>query len=93
MDHPQFRYTFDTYHQQRGAGALLRTREGAFDVISGVQVGDAPTRQEPGTGEINFPGIARKLRELGFDGFIGLEFSPSTTEEAALERVRAIFDW
>jgi hydroxypyruvate isomerase len=54
-------------------------------------VGDVPTRQEPGTGEINFQAIARKLRELAFDGFIGLEFYPSATEEAALERVRSIF--
>ena len=43
------------------------------------------------TGEINFPNIARKLRELKFDGFIGMEFSPSDTEAAAFERTKAIF--
>jgi hydroxypyruvate isomerase len=54
-------------------------------------IGDVPTRQEPGTGEINFPNLAAKLRELGFDGLIGMEFRPSTTEEEALRKVKAIF--
>ncbi len=54
-------------------------------------MGDAPTRQEPGTGEVNFPNIAKKLHELKYDGLIGLEFYPSTTEAEALEKVKQIF--
>jgi hydroxypyruvate isomerase len=54
-------------------------------------IGDCPTRQEPGTGEINFANISAKLRQLAYDGFIGLEFYPSTKEAEALERVKAIF--
>ncbi len=91
MDHPQFRYTFDTYHQQRGAGDLLLTLEANIDIISGVHIGDAPTRQEPGTGEINFATIAAALRRLGYDGEIGLEFSPSKNEAAALAAVQRLF--
>jgi len=91
MAHPQFRLTFDTYHQQRGSGELLWSLETYFDLIAAVHIGDAPSRQEPGTGEINFANIARKLRHLGYDGEIGLEFSPSTTEAEALARTQAIF--
>ncbi len=91
MDHPQFRLTFDTYHQQRGSGELLWSLETYYDLISAVHIGDVPTRQEPGTGEINFATIRNKLRELGYDGEIGLEFSPSTTEAKAYTRTRAIF--
>jgi len=91
LNHPQFRLTFDTYHQQRGSGELLWTLETYFDLISAVHIGDVPTRQEPGTGEINFANLRRKLRDLGYDGEIGLEFSPSTTEAEALARTRAIF--
>jgi hydroxypyruvate isomerase len=50
-----------------------------------------PTRQEPGTGEINYPNLRRKLGDLGYDGLVGLEFHPSTNEAEALERVKAIF--
>lgn len=91
INHPQFRLTFDVYHQQRGSGDLLWSLEEYFDLYSAVHIGDVPTRQEPGTGEINFPNIRAKLRELGFEGEIGLEFSPSTTEAEALARTRELF--
>jgi len=89
--HPQLRLAFDCYHQQRTAGNLiqgLRDYQGLYD---SVHIGDVPTRQEPGTGEINFANIARELRALGFDGKIGLEFYPSTTEAEGLATVRALF--
>ena len=54
-------------------------------------IADVPTRQEPGTGEINFPYLRRTLGETGFDGLIGLEFYPSTNEAEAFEKVRSIF--
>jgi hydroxypyruvate isomerase len=91
IDHPQFRLTFDTYHQQRGSGELLWNLERNFDLISAVHIGDVPTRQEPGTGEINFSNIRAKLHELKFEGEIGLEFSPSTTEAAAFAQTKKIF--
>lgn len=91
IDHPQFRLTFDTYHQQRGSGELLWSLERDFDVIGAVHIGDVPTRQEPGTGEINFHNIRQKLRELGFDGEIGLEFSPSTDPASVMAHVRRVF--
>jgi len=91
MNHPQFRYTFDTYHQQRGAGDLLLTLERNIDIIAGVHIGDAPTRQEPGTGEINFANIAAAMRRLGYDGEIGLEFSPAQDAARALAVVQQLF--
>jgi hydroxypyruvate isomerase len=91
FDHPQFRLTFDTYHQQRGSGELLWSLEQYFPWINAVHIGDVPTRQEPGTGEINFVNIRQKCRQLQFDGEIGLEFSPSTDPATAMLRVREIF--
>jgi len=91
MDHPQFRLAFDCYHQQRTAGNLMYGLEAYWGLYPTVHVGDVPTRQEPGTGEINFPNLAAKLRQLGYDGLIGMEFRPSTTEAEAFRRVQAIF--
>ena len=91
IDHPQLRLAFDCYHQQRGAGNLIWGLEQYHGLYPTVHVGDAPTRQEPGTGEINFHNIARTLRALGFDGYIGLEFRPSRTEAEAFARVQEIF--
>jgi hydroxypyruvate isomerase len=91
MDHPQFRLAFDCYHQQRTAGNLIDGLVAYWGLYPTFHIGDVPTRQEPGTGEINFPNLAARLRELGFDGLIGMEFRPSTTEEEALRKVKAIF--
>ena len=73
------------------AGDLLATLEAHFDIISGVHIGDAPTRQEPGTGEINFANLSKRLRHLGYDGEIGLEFTPSHDEATAMTAVRQLF--
>ncbi len=91
IDHSQFRLAFDCYHQQRGSGNLIWGLEAYAGLYPTVHIGDCPTRQEPGTGEINFPNIRAKLRELGFDGFVGLEFYPSTTEAEALARTGELF--
>jgi len=91
VDHPQLRLAFDCYHQQRDSGNLIWGLEQYQGLYPTVHIGDVPTRQEPGTGEINFPNIRTKLRELGFDGLIGLEFRPSTTELEALNRTKALF--
>lgn len=91
IDHPQFRLAFDCYHQQRGSGNLIWGLAEYAGLYPTVHIGDCPTRQEPGTGEINFPNIRAKLRELDFDGFVGLEFYPSTTEAEALARTRELF--
>lgn len=91
MNHPQFRLAFDCYHQQRTAGNLIYGMEAYAGLYPTFHIGDVPTRQEPGTGEINFPNIVKKLRELKFDGLIGMEFSPSSTEAQAFQKVKEIF--
>ena len=91
INHPQFRLTFDVYHQQRGSGDLLWSFEAYFDLYSAVHIADVPTRQEPGTGEINFANIRAKMRDLGFDGEIGLEFYPSTAEAEVFARTKTVF--
>jgi hydroxypyruvate isomerase len=91
MNHPQFRLAFDCYHQQRTAGNLIYGMEAYAGLYPTFHIGDVPTRQEPGTGEINFPNIVKKLRELKFDGLIGMEFSPSSTEAQAFQKIREIF--
>lgn len=92
INHPQFRLAFDCYHQQRTAGNLIQGLEDYWGLYPTVHVGDCPTRQEPGTGEINFVNIKNKLCELGFDGYIGMEFSPSDSEATAFQRVKDIFE-
>lgn len=91
MDHPQLKMAFDCYHQQREAGNLLWGLEQYAGLYPTVHIGDVPTRQEPGTGEINFATLHAKLQALNFEGLVGLEFYPSTTPAEALARTKQVF--
>jgi hydroxypyruvate isomerase len=46
---------------------------------------------EPGTGEINYAGVARALKSMGFSGTVCMEAFASGDPEAALHAFRAAF--
>ena len=72
------RFLYDAYHLQRSEGNLFTSLEKFWPHISHVQIADPPTRNEPGTGEINFKNLFNRLQAKNYDGFIGLEYKPST---------------
>ena len=70
---------------------LIRWCQACLPFIGEVQVADNPGRNEPGTGEINYPGVARALKAMGYAGPVGLESFASGSEEAALGAFRQAF--
>jgi hydroxypyruvate isomerase len=88
---PQVRMMLDLYHAQIGEGNLIELLRRAALYIGEIQVADVPGRCEPGTGEINYPAIARELKTLGYTGNIGLEAWASGDDELALRRFRDAF--
>lgn len=68
---------YDVYHAQVMEGDLARTLETNIARIGHLQVADNPGRHEPGSGEINFPFLFARLRQLGYAGWIGCEYIPS----------------
>jgi hydroxypyruvate isomerase len=75
---------FDTFHVQSEEGALTERLKKFYRYIGHLQVGDVPGRQEPGTGEINFPFLFRQIEELGWRGWIGCEYAPSRETDKTL---------
>ncbi len=75
---------YDIYHAQVMEGDLACTIETEFERIGHIQLADNPGRHEPGTGEINFPFLFRRIDELGYRGWIGCEYKPATTTTAGL---------
>jgi hydroxypyruvate isomerase len=88
---PHLRMNLDLYHAQIGEGNLIQLVRDSVDLIGEVQVADVPGRCEPGTGEINYPAVARALREAGYSGVVGLEAWASGDSDLALERFRSAF--
>jgi hydroxypyruvate isomerase len=68
----------DFYHMQRMEGNLVATLRENIGHIGHVQVADSPGRGEPGTGEIHYPYVLAELEDLGYDGYVGLEYNPTT---------------
>jgi hydroxypyruvate isomerase len=91
VNRPQLRINLDLYHTQIGEGDLIRWCEACLPWIGEVQVADNPGRLEPGTGEINYIGVAKALREMNYEGPVGMEAFAAKDPEAALEAFRAAF--
>ena len=85
VDHPGLRLNLDLYHAQVGEGNLIETVRAALPWIGEIQVADVPGRCEPGTGEIRYEAIGAALRELGYEGVIGMEAWASGDPDAALD--------
>ena len=91
VGHPNVKMMLDLYHAQIGEGNLIELVRRCGDAIGEIQVADVPGRCEPGTGEINYPAIAKALREMGYTGPIGMEAWAPGDSEAALKAFRAAF--
>jgi hydroxypyruvate isomerase len=91
IDRPELRLNLDLYHVQIGEGNLIEWCRKCQPWIGEIQVADVPGRKEPGTGEINYPGVARALKGMGYRGPVCMEAFASGDDEAALEAFRAAF--
>ena len=68
----------DLYHMQRMEGNLVANLREHIGRIGHVQIADSPGRGEPGTGEIHYPYVLAALEDLGYEGYVGLEYNPTT---------------
>ena len=91
INRPELRLNLDLYHVQIGEGNLISWCKKCQPWIGEIQVADVPGRMEPGTGEINYAGVARALKGIGYHGPVCMEAFASGDAEAALETFRAAF--
>ncbi len=75
---------FDLYHCQITEGDVVKRVEKHLPLIAHMQVADTPGRNEPGTGEVNWPFVFSRIDALGFRGWIGCEYRPAGNTEAGL---------
>jgi hydroxypyruvate isomerase len=79
---------YDFYHEQRGMGNLIEKLEKNIDEVGLVHIADVPGRHEPGTGEVDYVNIYRRLAELHYQGVIAMEFYPTGDVVETLRRAR-----
>lgn len=88
VNHPQVQFLYDLFHEQIAEGNLIEKLEKHVDVIGLIHVADVPGRHDPGSGEINYANIYRKLFELNYQRGIAMEFVPLGDPVQALVQAR-----
>lgn len=81
------RLLFDVYHTQVTEGDVARSFDAVLPLIDHIQIGDAPTRSEPGTGELSWPFVLGHIRRSGYAGWLGCEFRPDPGAAGVLARL------
>jgi hydroxypyruvate isomerase len=88
VDSPHVKVLYDVYHEQRSFGNLIEKLEKNIDWVGLVHIADVPGRHEPGTGEIDYGSIYRKLAELNYSHWIAMEYYPIGEPVASLKKSR-----
>ena len=88
VNSPNVKVLYDFYHEQRSFGNLIEKLEKNIGWIGLVHVADVPGRHEPGTGEIDYESIYRKLAELNYSHWIAMEYYPTGEPIGSLKRSR-----
>lgn len=87
VNSPCVKLLFDIYHMQIMEGDLIRTIRDNIEHIGHFHTAGNPGRKNlDEEQEIFYPAIARAIRETGFDGWVGHEFSPQGDVVAALRQ-------
>jgi hydroxypyruvate isomerase len=90
VNHPQVQFLYDIFHEQMTAGNLIEKLDKHIDAIGLIHVADVPGRHQPGTGEINYVNIFRKLAALHYRHTVAMEFEPIGDPVAALRQAKAM---
>jgi hydroxypyruvate isomerase len=88
INHPQVQFLYDLFHEQIGEGNLIEKLDKHIDVIGLIHIADVPGRHEPGTGEINYANVYRKLAQLKYRHVVAMEFKPTGDPVTALRAAR-----
>jgi len=75
---------FDIYHCQVTEGDITKRMEALMPLIAHMQIADVPARNEPGTGEIGWDFVFRRIDALGYRGWVGCEYRPAGDTVAGL---------
>jgi len=90
---PHVKLLFDLYHVQVMHGDLIRRLEENQDILGHIHTAGCPGRGElDDRQEINFPATMHKLLEVGYDGYVGIEYIPTRDPLAGLTEAVQLCD-
>lgn len=87
VNSPACKVLFDVYEQSFRFENLLAAIDRYWDVIGYFQIGDHPSRKEPGTGNIDYHNIFQHLSHKGYTGIVGMDHGNSLPGEKGEQAV------
>jgi len=73
---PNLKLQYDFFHMQIMQGNHVETLARDLDIISHIQFSSVPGRHEPQYGELDFTFLFDHLDQIGYDGWLGAEYTP-----------------
>ncbi len=86
--HANVALQLDIYHCHRGGGDPVAEIERLLGRYAHVQISNSPGRTEPSLGDIDYPPLFDLFDRLGYAGWIGCEYRPSTDTLSSLAWAR-----
>ncbi|MDD3926042.1 MAG: TIM barrel protein [bacterium] len=77
VNSPNLRLLYDIYHMQIMEGNVISNIGANMDVVAHFHAACVPGRNELMSGELDYRRIIRYIDSCGYDGIIGLEYSPA----------------
>jgi hydroxypyruvate isomerase len=85
VNSPNVKILFDIYHMQIMEGNIISNISENIDLIGHFHSACVPGRNEPMLGESNYKVILKKIDELGYDKYIGLEYWPTYDHKKSMK--------
>ncbi|NQU40371.1 MAG: TIM barrel protein [Lentisphaerae bacterium] len=83
---PHLRFLYDLYHQQIMTGDHTAFLAANIEWVGHFHAAGVPGRHEIFSGEMDYPYIVRRIREMGYRGYLGLEYMPALEHGESLRR-------
>lgn len=89
---PNCKILYDLFHEQMQVGNLDSLDNPiVWKNIESFHIADAPGRKEPGSGNMDYMKIFKKIWDKGFRGILGLEHGQSAQSAAVDEKILATY--
>jgi hydroxypyruvate isomerase len=91
VNSPRVKILYDIYHAQIMDGDIVRNIRDNFQWIAHFHTGGNPGRHEiDDTQELNYRFVMQAIADLGFEGFVSHEYSPSQGHDPITELKKAM---
>jgi len=90
LDSPRVKFLFDIYHQQITEGNIIAQIREHVGVIGHFHCAGVPGRHELVGGELDYRAIFKAIDDAGYEGYVGLEFSPVGDAAASLREALSL---